>query len=102
MTRDLRGDITDNLFFQSVCIFFSVPSLLSLLLNVTPIGIRKWDKKKQQEGEQLKNPSRTIAVIERLQTVIAPQEFNPRGVYDGAVNFFTLKNMSQSKVLALW
>lgn len=59
--------------------------------------IRKWDRKKQQEGEQIKNPSRTVAVVERLQTVTAPQEFNPRGVYDGAVNFFTPKNMSQSK-----
>lgn len=70
-------------------------------LNVVTIGIRKWDKKKQQEGEQIKNPSRTVAVIERLQTVTAPQEFNPRGVFDGALNFFTLKNMSQSKVLVL-
>jgi hypothetical protein len=48
----------------------------------------------------MKNPSRTVAVIERLQTVTAPQEFNPRGVFDGAVNFFTQKNMFQSKVLA--
>lgn len=69
-------------------------------LNVTTTGIRKWDKKKQQEGEVMKNPSRTVAVIERLQTVTAPQEFNPRGVFDGAVNFFTQKNMFQSKVLA--
>lgn len=71
-----------------------------VFLNVVTIGIRKWDKKKQQEGEQIKNPSRTVAVIERLQTITAPQEFSPRGVYDGALNFFTLKNMSQSKVLA--
>ncbi|KAF9781277.1 Piwi domain-containing protein [Thelephora terrestris] len=63
----------------------------------TAVCIRKWDKRKETEGEQLKNPSRTVAVIERLQSVTAPQEFNPRGVYDGAVNFFTLKNMSQSK-----
>lgn len=77
-------------------------SLPFVLLSVVATGIRKWDKKKQQEGEQMNNPSRTIAVIERLQTVTAPQEFNPRGVYDGVVNFFTLKNMAQSKVLALW
>lgn len=48
----------------------------------------------------MKNPARTVAVIERLQTFTAPQEFNPRGVFDGVVNFFTLKNMSPSKVLA--
>lgn len=65
-------------------------------------GIKKWDKRKQQEGEVLKNPNRTIAVIERLQTVTAPREFDTRGVYDGVVNFFTLKNMSQYKVLAIW
>ena len=69
------------------------------LITITT-GIRKWDKKKQQEGEQIKNPSRTVAVIERLQTVTAPQEFNTRGVFDGGLNFFTLKNMSQFKVLA--
>ena len=70
-----------------------------VFLNAETIGIKKWDKKKQQEGEQIKNPSRTVAVIERLQTFTAPQEFSPRGVFDGAVNFFTMKNMAQSKVL---
>ena len=79
---------------------FPDPIRFACFLSAVTIGIRKWDKKKQQEGEQIKNPSRTVAVIERLQTTTAPQEFNPRGVYDGAANFFTPKNMSQSKVLA--
>jgi len=77
------------------------PTPLVFLITIT-IGIKKWDKKQQQEGEQIKNPSRTVAVIERLQTFTAPQEFEPRGVFDGVVNFFTLKNMSESKVLTFW
>ena len=95
MSSGVLDDIADNAYVQSVrsrcshIVCFSQPRTL---------GIRKWDKKKQQEGEQIKNPSRTVAVVERLQTITAPQEFSPRGVFDGAVNFFTIKNMSQSKV----
>lgn len=82
---------------RSLCEHTASASLI--LPNVVAAGIRKWDRKTQQEGEQIKNPARTVAVIERLQTSTAPQEFIPRGVFDGVVNFFTLKNMSQSKVL---
>lgn len=83
-----------------VCSLYGCTTPMSFVfLNAETIGIKKWDKKKQQEGEQIKNPSRTVAVIERLQTFTAPQEFSPRGVFDGAVNFFTMKNMAQSKVL---
>jgi hypothetical protein len=72
-----------------VCTNVFTASASFIFLTMVTIGIRKWDRKKQQEGEQIKNPSRTVAVIERLQTSTAPQEFNPRGVFDGAVNFFT-------------
>lgn len=95
MSSGILDDIADNACVQSVrsycfhVVYFS---------QRRTIGIKKWDKKKQQEGEQIKNPSRTVAVVERLQTFTAPQEFSPRGVFDGAVNFFTIKNMSQSKV----
>lgn len=97
----LRDDITDMSLITRACSLYDRTTSAPLIfLNTILAGIRKWDRRKQQEGEQIKNPARTVAVIERLQTFTAPQEFNPRGVFDGVVNFFTLKNMSQSKVLA--
>ena len=90
---------TRSLTAQAFSLYEYPASASVVLLIAVALGIRKWDRKKQQEGEQIKNPARTMAVIEQLQTLTAPQEFNPRGVFDGAVNFFTLKNMSQSKVV---
>jgi hypothetical protein len=90
---------TMSLITRARSLYEHTASAPSITINVEATGIRKWDRKTQQEGEQIKNPARTVAVIERLQTSTAPQEFNPRGVFDGVVNFFTLKNMSQSMVL---
>jgi len=99
MDHDTR---TISLIMHVCSLYGRITPTPFVFLIVITIGIRKRDKKKQQEGEQIKIPARTVAVIERLQTFTAPQEFTPRGVFDGVVNFFTLKYMDQSKVLEFW